>query len=279
MSAQALDFGYNETLVCQTAGRGRLFFGNAAGKSAGNPTLLLVHGGYHGAWCFADYLRYFDDAGIPSAAMDMRGHGGLPQDADYPFQGVRNMAEDVVACCAALPGPAVPVGHSVGALVAAAAGELTRFFGLGLLAPSPPGQLPGLQPLAPVPTGAPIAPPDARACREKFLQGEAAGDISAFADRLCPESPQVLNDRYSLSVDIDPVKFGMPAICISAGLDRGELHPEGQDLDTARFFNAEYHCIDDDPHCMMVGAGWRASADILADWYRRIAPSASLSRA
>lgn len=270
MSSRLSDFSYIETLSIQPVGRGRLFLGKAARFSTGRPVLLFVHGGYHGAWCFSHYLQYFDALGIPAAAIDMRGHGGLPQAPDFPLQGVRNMAEDVIVACESLPGPPVPIGHSVGALVAAAAGEVTRFHGYGLLAPSPPGQQINLRPLPMVPEGQPFSPPDRETAWVKFLGGEAGVDLTPIMARLCPESPRLLNDRYSLRIHIDPAAFGMPAICISVGRDLQTLHPAGQDHETARFFGAEYHRIDDAPHCMMLSAGWRDTAMVLEEWYRRL---------
>jgi len=264
------DFGYMETLRLESVGRARIFFGKATKSDRNRPALLLVHGGHHGAWCYAHYLQHFDNVGVPAAALDMRGHGGLPQDADLAEQGARELAEDVIASCKALARPAIPVCHSAGALVGAVAAEQVRFDGFGLLAPSPPGQLECLHPLPLVPTGSLIPPPDQEISRHKFLEGEPVIDIGPFIQRLCPESPKLLNDRRSLAIHIDQTRFDMPALCISSGRDRGDLHPEGQDLETARFFGAEYHCLEAAPHCMMVSAEWRKSADLIADWYWRI---------
>jgi pimeloyl-ACP methyl ester carboxylesterase len=273
LSRSLFDFTYIDTLTKARAGRGRVFLGKAAELARDLPVLLLVHGGYHGAWCFAHYLRYFDATGIPAVALDLRGHGGLAQEPDFAEQGVRDMAEDVVAACSTLPGSAIAVGHSVGALVVAAAGELTQFAGLGLLAPSPPGQLECLEPLPLKPDGSVIAPPASDVCRHKFLEGEVIDDIDPFLERLCPESPRLLNDRYSLAIHVDRGHFDIPSMCISAGRDRGALHPEGQDLETARFFGAEYHCLEDAPHCMMISADWRSSAGVISRWYWQIAKS------
>ncbi|HIC81784.1 MAG TPA: hypothetical protein EYP07_12600, partial [Kiloniellaceae bacterium] len=100
-----LDFGYLDILPRQRAGQGRLHLGRALGRALGRtaedgaegPALLFVHGAHHGAWCFAAYLAFFDALGIPAAALDLRGHGGLPQDAAFCRQGVAAMAEDVAA--------------------------------------------------------------------------------------------------------------------------------------------------------------------------------------
>jgi hypothetical protein len=270
LPSSEFDFSYMDTLRLESVGRGRIFFGQVTKSDPDRPILLLIHGGHHGAWCYAHYLQYFDNVGIPAAAMDMRGHGGLPQDADLAEQGARELAEDVIAFCQMLARPVIPVCHSAGALVGAVAGEQMRFYGFGLLAPSPPGQLECLHSLPLVPAGGLIPPPDQEICRHKFLAGEAVIDIRPFIHKLCPESPRLLNDRRSLAIHIDQTRFDMPALCISAGRDRGDLHPEGQDLETAHFFGAEYHCLEAAPHCMMVSAEWRKGADLIADWYRRI---------
>ena len=45
--------------------------------SSNKPPILLVHGAWHGAWCWEEtYLDYFADAGRETWAMDLRGHGG-----------------------------------------------------------------------------------------------------------------------------------------------------------------------------------------------------------
>ena len=263
------DFSYMTSLTVKAAGEDRVFLTKTAESESQAPTILFVHGGYHGAWCFAHYLSYFEALGIPAAAMDQRGHGGLPQDANFPDAGVAEMAEDVVASCNALSGPAILVGHSLGGLVAAAAGERVPLAGFGLLAPSPPGQLEGAAPLPPVPEGGPLPPPSAEVCGDKFLAGQIAGELGPFVSRLCPESPRLLNDRYLLRIAIDQSKFAVPAICIEAGLDTKALHPPGQDQKVAEFYGAEYHYLDRTPHCMMISSDWQDSASLLADWYRR----------
>ncbi|GFG78295.1 hypothetical protein MPRG_15710 [Mycobacterium paragordonae] len=40
--------------------------------------LLFVHGGWHGAWCWENFLDYFADAGYRAVAVSLRGHGASP---------------------------------------------------------------------------------------------------------------------------------------------------------------------------------------------------------
>ena len=44
--------------------------------SKNKPPVLLLHGAWHGAWCWeGNYLDYFADAGHETWAMDLSGHG------------------------------------------------------------------------------------------------------------------------------------------------------------------------------------------------------------
>jgi hypothetical protein len=40
--------------------------------------LLFVHGGWHGAWCWDNFLNYFADAGYRAVALSLRRHDTGP---------------------------------------------------------------------------------------------------------------------------------------------------------------------------------------------------------
>ena len=40
--------------------------------------LLFVHGGWHSASCWANFVDFFADAGYRAVALSLRGHGGSP---------------------------------------------------------------------------------------------------------------------------------------------------------------------------------------------------------
>ena len=81
-----------ELLTVQSCGQGRVFLGHATKMKPNAPILVFVHGRYHGAWCFAHYLKYFDEKGIPAAAVDMHGHGGLKQNTNFHQADIGEMA-------------------------------------------------------------------------------------------------------------------------------------------------------------------------------------------
>jgi pimeloyl-ACP methyl ester carboxylesterase len=78
-------------------------------------TVVLVHGAWHGAWCWERVFPLLDAASVPIIAVDLPSvsHAGatLPDDADY----VRGALDSIA-------GDAVLVGHSYGGAVISQAG-------------------------------------------------------------------------------------------------------------------------------------------------------------
>ena len=79
--------------------------------------VVLVHGAWHGAWCFSALQAELDRRGIPSLAVDLPGHGASAQ----PLGDFYGDARGVVAVLAALRergnDHVVLVGHSYGGAV------------------------------------------------------------------------------------------------------------------------------------------------------------------
>ena len=262
-----LDFTLADRLATRPVGQGRLLIGRTAAPT--RPGLLFVPGAYHGAWCFAHYLDYFARAGLNCAAVDVRGHGPLPQDADFIHAGINDLAQDVVAALDALDAPTIVVGHSMGALPALLAASQRPVAGIVLMAPSPPANLPGALGLPPVPEGIVRRVPADTEIRARFLATSPERDVSTVTSRITPESPQVLNDRYLLRVRVDPAAITAPGLCLEAGLDTHDRHPPGQDRALARLFGFDHAVLDGQPHCMMYGDTWQTSAHAILDWHRQ----------
>jgi len=249
--------------------QGRLY---TAGLDAPGPVILFVHGGYHGAWCWRNFMRWFSDLGYPCAAVDIRGHGGLSQANDYVSQGIADYAQDVVDAGVYLDRSVVIVGHSLGALVGMLAAQRLAPIGQILLAPSPPGQLDGLIPLKGYCEGKAIQPPAPEVSQQKFFAGNPF-DMNAFQPMLCAESPAAMNDRYLLKIHIDPNWIKGPTLCLSAGDDSRALHPPGQDEATALFFNGEHRTLVNAPHNVMLDESWQTTIQLLANFYDTVAPA------
>jgi len=82
--------------------------------SATNPTLVLVHGAWHGAWCWDPVLPGLTEAGIPTRALDLPGHGA----STLALGDLETDAAALRAEIDAITGPVVVCAHSYGGAVA-----------------------------------------------------------------------------------------------------------------------------------------------------------------
>lgn len=264
--AHHLDFSGIDTRPATSVAGCRVYTGYEGPPD--RPALVFVPGGYHGAWCFSHYLDYFSQRHIGCYALDLPGHGSLADELT-PDIGLEFLSDRLIACIEELGRPVVLAGHSVGAIPAMLAAMAVNPQGLVLLAPSPPGNLPGARALPALPEDALRAAPDPDEVRWRFLAATGQINVENVMARMRPESPRVLNDRYTLRMQVDPDRIVCPGICLEAGRDDLERHPAGQDLAIARFLGIDYQLLDAQPHCMMYGADWQQSAEAILVWYQR----------
>lgn len=77
------------------------------------PLVVLVHGAWHGAWCYAALQERLDRRGIASLAIDLPGHGA----STLPLGDLHGDAQHVADVVEAWGRPVVLVGHSYGGAV------------------------------------------------------------------------------------------------------------------------------------------------------------------
>ncbi len=88
------------------------------GNDSGTSTIVLVHGAWHGAWCWKFVLERLKSAGANAIAIDLPGHGDDPG----PLGDLHADAARVTDVLDELAGPVVLVGHSYGGAVITEAG-------------------------------------------------------------------------------------------------------------------------------------------------------------
>jgi pimeloyl-ACP methyl ester carboxylesterase len=86
------------------------------------PTVVLVHGAWHGAWCWDLVKVHLESAGVDVIAVDLPGHGTSCE----PLADLHGDAAVVTSALDHLDRPAVLVGHSYGGAVVTEAGAHDR---------------------------------------------------------------------------------------------------------------------------------------------------------
>jgi pimeloyl-ACP methyl ester carboxylesterase len=78
-------------------------------------TFVMIHGAWHGGWCFEPLRARLEGAGHRLVAPDLPGMGG--DDAALAKVSLDQWAEFAVETCRAQPGPVLLCGHSRGGIV------------------------------------------------------------------------------------------------------------------------------------------------------------------
>ena len=79
--------------------------------------LLFVHGGWHSASCWSNFLDYFADVGYRAVALSLRGHGGSPAGKRFHACSIADYVDDVRVTADSLGGGPVLIAHSLGGFV------------------------------------------------------------------------------------------------------------------------------------------------------------------
>jgi pimeloyl-ACP methyl ester carboxylesterase len=82
---------------------------------------ILVHGAYHGAWCWQPLIERLQASGHKAIAPDLPGHGHV--DEWIGNQDMTQYADAIVKALDDAPAPVTLVGHSMSGAVVAAAAE------------------------------------------------------------------------------------------------------------------------------------------------------------
>ena len=258
---------------------------DAEGPGDGVP-VLLVHGAWHGAWCWdRGFMARVAGAGHPVAAVSLRGHGGSGGRGPLArrLHGLAGYVDDVAAAAATLPAPPVVVGHSMGGLVVARYLSERRPARAGaLLAPAPlTGVLPlTLRLLAREPavvarvlataSCAPVVDDAARVAR-LFLAGpNAAARGASLAPELCDESFRAFLGM--LVARVDAARVAVPVTVLAAGADAVFTADEARR--TAEALRAPLVSFPGMGHDMMLEPGWPAVADAVLALCARVSPAA-----
>lgn len=97
--------------------------------------ILLVHGAWHGSWCWHDFANRLTERGHNVRAVQLRGHGRPP---GRIWHRIHHYVEDVQLAAAEFREPPFLVGHSMGGLLVQKYLESHSCPGAVLMASFPP---------------------------------------------------------------------------------------------------------------------------------------------
>jgi pimeloyl-ACP methyl ester carboxylesterase len=231
----------------------------------GKPPLLFVHGLGHGAWCWEHWQQGAAEAGYPSYAVSLRGHGNSGGRLRSSL--LAHYVDDVVRTASALPRPAVLVGHSMGGLVVQQA--LARYAAHAGVLVAPVPRHPAVAALLNVARRHPldalkILGGGSLPLRQDYLFNELPAEgAHRYTDRCGGESPIV---QYQLILHRPPRRplGGAPVLVLVSPDDR--LIPVAGQRATAERLGARLEEFPGMGHDLMLEPRWREPLKVLLDW-------------
>jgi pimeloyl-ACP methyl ester carboxylesterase len=237
--------------------------------------LLLVHGAWHGAWCWEGFQDYLSENGVRSFAVNLRGHGGRPCVTSLRWTRLKEYVDDVSQAFEIIKkntgiSPVV-VGHSMGGLVVQKFLESRSEVPMAILLASVPPQ--GVwrttmdialhHPLDFLMVNLslslwPLVNSETKAKRLFFSD--------TMSDELVLDYSRRLQDESYLGF-LDMLAFALPKtdristeIAVYGG-EKDVIFPPARVRDTARTYGVEPQMFPDMAHDMMLDRGWELVAD------------------
>ena len=203
---------------------------------------VLIHGAWHGAWCWERVVPRLGAQGHSVRAIDLPGHGADPQPpASVGWEDYMRRMGEVIEAAPELP---ILVGHSLGGAVITGAADrwperIRALVYLCAMLPDAPDFFARFQPtsalsggIRPAPDGS-VMELDPRVVREAFYHDCSDADAAWAAARLRPQPAGAFGMRFELAPD----RFGrVPRHYVECREDRAI------DIGTQRAMHARMPC-------------------------------------
>lgn len=239
--------------------------------------VLLLHGAWHGAWCWEAAMADLAARGFEAHALSVRGHGASSAPPGHWRSTVLDYAREVRSAIAALGGRPLVVGHSAG-------GYVLQLLITGAVGPRPPVAGAVLLCSSPVSIGgyfldrglrgAPMVSLPALLRREPatvrraFFRPEIADDeLERHRARLVSEPPLVT--LSSMLLRPRPSRCRTPVLVIAA--ERDAVFDVAAQRATARAYAAELVVVPGAAHDLMLDPAWPLAAEAIERFVPRMA--------
>jgi pimeloyl-ACP methyl ester carboxylesterase len=241
-----------------------------------NKTILLVHGMWHGAWCWEPFfLPYFEQLGFKAYALSFSNHGSSPKPKKMNLLRISDYVNDLKQVIDSFDDIPVLVGHSMGGFVVQKYLEKHESPGAVLLASVPPfGILSGT--LAVLKTF-PAAFAKANLTLDlkyiidtpkkfkhlMFSEQVKDKDIEKYLKLSCSESYLAYMDMLGLNL-VNTKKIKTPLMVLGAGMDKA-VSPESVKK-TAQKYGVQPVIFEEMGHDMMLEPGYKELVDKIVYW-------------
>lgn len=237
--------------------------------------LLFVHGAWHGAWCWENFLPYFAEHGYEVHAISLRGHGNSEGREGLRWYNTDGYVADLRQVMSSLNPSPVLIGHSMGGYVVQKHLETQNAPAGVLLASVPTVGIVGMflrwfkrHPISILKTILLLNPwymvsTPALAKDMFFSDGYPDEKFLEYYAHIQPESTMMAVEMSILRLP-HPKKVRTPLLVIGAANDR--IFTVAEQRKTARAYNTEVTLYPDMAHDMMLEPNWRAVADQILSW-------------
>jgi pimeloyl-ACP methyl ester carboxylesterase len=235
--------------------------------------LLFVHGAWHGAWCWKNFLDYFSGQGFVCRALEFPGHGERAAEPGLWKKRMADYVDEIGRAAEQLGNPAI-IAHSMGGFVAMKYLERARPPAAVLVAPMTfrslprttfvklavdyPSMLPRFMTLTP------LTIDSEGMYRRLFLFNAPASASREGFRKASRESSLALMGGGIPTVWLRPGLVRSPVLLLASGHDY--FFPEKNERRTAKAYKADFRLYADMGHNLMVEDGWEKVAKDIASW-------------
>lgn len=239
----------------------------------------MVHGAFCGGWAFDAFRRPFEALGHEVLAIDLPGHGAVPDRSLLSRSSMSDYANAVVKACAQFDEPPILIGHSLGGLVTQIAATRMKPKAVVLLAPSAPWGIQGSS----LEEGASavglyalgafwcmaVDPDYGLAAGYSLDRFDPAERRAVFA-RMSPESGRALWETLNWWMDpfmttlVPAHRLSAPVLAVAGGRDL--IHPPSTVRQTAARLDGEILVFEQMSHWLIGEPGWEGVASAVLDW-------------